>query len=58
VDADEVTVRAVEADSETSTTTPGAVSSLTVYVASGGDEVVVTATVEGVTGAVAREEFQ
>jgi hypothetical protein len=57
VDADEVTVRAVEADSEASTTTPGVVSSLTVYVASSGGEVAVTATVDGVSGEVAREEI-
>jgi len=56
VTADEVTVRAVETESETSTETPAVVSYLTVYVASGGDEVVVTATVDGVTGEVARED--
>ncbi|MFD1588426.1 hypothetical protein ACFR9U_15695 [Halorientalis brevis] len=57
VEADEVTVRAVNSGSETSTTTPGVVSYLTVYLASDGDEVVVTVTVDGVSTEVARKQF-
>ncbi|MFD1588480.1 hypothetical protein ACFR9U_15985 [Halorientalis brevis] len=55
-DADKVTIRALESGSETSTTTPRSVSYLTVYAASGGDEVVVTATIDGVSGEIARED--
>lgn len=55
-DADEVTVRAVNADSSASTTTPDAVTYLSVFVNSSGDEVVVTVTVNGQTGVVARHD--
>ncbi|WP_336037327.1 hypothetical protein [Halobacterium yunchengense] len=55
-DVDEVTVRAVEADSSTSTETPDGVTFLSVVVDSGGDEVVVTVTVDGQTGVVARHD--
>lgn len=57
VDASEVTVRALESGGETSTTTPEVVTYLNVFVAAGGDEVVVTVTVDGVSGVVARREF-
>ncbi|MFD1588190.1 hypothetical protein ACFR9U_14505 [Halorientalis brevis] len=56
-DADKVTVKAVESDSEASTTTPDPVSYLNVYLAPDGDEVVVTVTVDGETFEVARKVF-
>lgn len=56
-EADKVTVQAVESRSEASTTTPEPISYLNVYLAAGGDEVVVTVTVDGVTGEVARRSF-
>jgi len=56
-EADRVTIRAVGTESEASTTTPRPVSFLSVYIAEGGDEVVVTVTVDGVTGEVARKSF-
>lgn len=55
-EADRVTVTAVESENEVSTSSVGAVNYLNVFVGSGGDEVVVTVTVDGETGAVAREE--
>jgi hypothetical protein len=56
LDADEVTVSAVEANSSASTKTPDAVTFLSVFVDSSGDEVVVTVTVSGQTGVVARHD--
>lgn len=56
VEADRVTVAAVGTESEVSTDQPGVITYLSVYVAPEGDTVVVTATVDGVTGEVAREE--
>ena len=56
-EADKVTVRAVNSGSETSSTTPEALAYLSVYLGSGSDEVVVIVTVDGVSGAVAREQF-
>jgi hypothetical protein len=57
VEADKVTVRAVNSDSETSSTTPEALTYLTVYLGSGSDEVVVIVTVDGSSGEVARKQF-
>ena len=56
-DADEVTMRAVESEYEVSTSTPDPGTYFYVYVDPDGDEVVVTATVDGVTGELARREF-
>jgi hypothetical protein len=53
-DAETVTLRAVESGYESSTTTPGPVQSLNVYVDPEGDTVTVTVTVDGVSGVVAR----
>lgn len=57
IEADSVTIRALEAESETSTSTPEGVTYLTVFVDTEGDVVVVEVTVDGVTGEVAREEI-
>ncbi len=56
-EADKVTVRSVEGEGETSISTTGSVTFLNVFVDSEGDEVIVTVTVDGVTGTVARREF-
>jgi hypothetical protein len=53
---DEVTVRAVESDFESSTTTPQSGLYFYIYPDPEGDEIVVTATVDGETGVVARRE--
>jgi hypothetical protein len=55
-EADSVTVRATESEFETSSSTPGPITYLTVSVAPEGDEVVVIVTVDGESGVVAREE--
>jgi hypothetical protein len=57
IEADSVTIRALEAESETSTSTPEGLTYLTVFVDTEGDVVVVEVTVDGVTGEVAREEI-
>jgi len=57
LDIEEVTFESVEADYEASTTTPQADMYLYVYVDSEGDTVVVTVTVDGTSGVVARKEF-
>lgn len=58
VEADEVTARAVASGNESATSTPEHVTYLTVFVAADGDEVVVTATVDGASGVVARHEVE
>jgi hypothetical protein len=55
--ADSVTVEAVQSGDSTSTSTPGSVSYLEVGLDSGGDEVVVSATVDGESRVVHRERF-
>jgi len=55
-EADRVTARTVESGWETSIDSPGVATYLTVYVDPEGDEVVVTVTVDGATGTVARHE--
>lgn len=55
--ADEVTVRAEEAFSERSTTTPKSINYLSLQVAPGGDTVVVTATIDGETREVYRAQY-
>jgi hypothetical protein len=57
VTADSVTVEAVQADSSTSTSTPGSVTSLDVGVDPDGDEVVVSASLDGEYRVVHRERF-
>jgi hypothetical protein len=56
-EADRVTVRTLQSESSRSSTTPGPISSMTVYVHPDGDTVVVTVTVDGTTGEVVRREF-
>lgn len=56
-EADRVTVTAVESGNEASTSTPGPVTYLSVFVGAEDDVVVVTATVDGETGVVARWEL-
>jgi len=53
--ADRVLVRTLESGWESSTSTPGPTSYLTVYAASGGDTVEVVVTVDGESGVVASE---
>lgn len=55
--ADKVTFSAVEADYESSTSTPRSGLYMYVYVDPDGDTVIVTATVDGTSGVVARKEF-
>ncbi|WEL22804.1 hypothetical protein [Halorhabdus sp. BNX81] len=55
--ADEVTFSAVQTDSEASTTTPRSGLYMYLYVDPAGDTVIVTATVDGTSGVVARKEF-
>ncbi|SEW23713.1 hypothetical protein [Halobacterium jilantaiense] len=55
--ADSVTVEAVQSGDTTPTSTPGSVSYLEVGVEPGGDEVVVSATVDGESRVVHRERF-
>ncbi|QSG11698.1 Glycosyl hydrolases family 32 (levanase/invertase) [Halapricum desulfuricans] len=57
LDVEEVTFEAVKADYEASTTTPRADMYMYVYVDTEGDTVVVTVTVDGTSGVVARKEF-
>ncbi|MFC3477113.1 hypothetical protein [Halobacterium litoreum] len=55
--ADSVTVEAVQSGDSTSTSTPGSVNYLEVGLDSGGDEVVVSATVDGESRVVHRERY-
>ena len=55
--ADKVTFSAVEADYESSTSTPRSGLYMYVYVDPDGDTIIVTATVDGTSGVVARKEF-
>jgi len=57
IDADELTIRAVRSGYEASTTTPQAELTLYTYVDGAGDVVVVSVTVDGVSGEVVRREF-
>jgi len=57
LEADEVKLAAVEMDHEVSTSSPGQLRSMTVNVDPDGDTVVVTVTVDGTSGVVARREF-
>ncbi|WP_211194929.1 hypothetical protein [Halorhabdus amylolytica] len=57
LDVEKVTFSAVESDYEASTTTPRADMYMYLYVDSDGDTVVVSATVDGTSGVVARKEF-
>jgi hypothetical protein len=57
IDAEKVTFEAINAESKASTTTPKAGLYLYVFVDPGGDTVVVTVTVDGTSGVVARQEF-
>jgi len=57
LDADEVTLRALDSGTEVSTTTPSGVETMNVYVDSGDDAVLVLVTADGTTAAVARYEI-